>query len=389
MRRLRPAVIVAIFALVAVWVAPGSGTHDPGHPFAGNWTISFQSGRSGTFTFGLVGDAVGLAAMNATFTTAPCEEPSDYYTGTYVDRNQSGAIANTGTLAGCTTGDDRSIYAPYLPSSGVCCGFVTAFLDPSGETFSGSNYFDFDGDAFAFTLVDTFEGTFAGHFPGDGAGETDGGSTDGGGAETPETATVILKNNRFQPAQLTLEADDFLKICNRDAIFHRPFSLVEVHGNAFTRWVAPKKCFTRVMKNPTDKTIAVGIFEDLHASAKLIVLVEPDPDRLDGLPVPQFEGPLPTPPPENPLEVEVNLEEKQFKPPAARGRDGGFLVLCNLDPIIHKPFSISAPNAFTAKLRPRTCLRRMLHNRTQNPIRMLIFDELQAAPRLALTILPR
>ena len=174
MRRLRPAVVFAIFALAAVWVAPGAGNHDQGHPLAGNWTISFQSGRTGTFTFGLVSDAVGLAAMNAafpgaTFSPAPCEEPSDYYTGTYVDRNQQGVIANTGTLAGCTTGDDRSIYVPYLPSSGVCCGFITAFLDPSGETFTGSNYFDFDGDGFAFTLVDTFEGTFAGHFAGDGA----------------------------------------------------------------------------------------------------------------------------------------------------------------------------------------------------------------------------
>ncbi len=171
MRRLRLAVVLAIFALAATWVAPASGTHDVAHPFAGNWTISFQSGRTGTFSFGLVGDAEGLAAMNATFPSFPCEEPSDYYTGTYVDRDQSGAVANTGSLAGCTTGDDRSIYVPYRPSSPACCGFVTAFLDPSGEAFSGSNYWDFDGDAFGFSLVDTFEGTFAGHFAGDGAEE--------------------------------------------------------------------------------------------------------------------------------------------------------------------------------------------------------------------------
>lgn len=171
MRRLRLAVVLAIFALAVTWVAPGSGSHDPAHAFAGNWTISFQSGRSGTFSFGLVGDAEGLAAMNATFPSFPCEEPSDYYTGTYVDRDQSGAVANTGTLAGCTTGDDRSIYVPYRPSSGACCGFVTAFLDPSGEGSLGSNYWDFDGDAFAFSLVDTFEGAFAGHFAGDGAEE--------------------------------------------------------------------------------------------------------------------------------------------------------------------------------------------------------------------------
>jgi hypothetical protein len=171
-RRLRPAIVVAIVAFACGWAVTASATHDQSHPFAGEWTISFASGRSGTFTFRLVGDAEGLAAMNAAFATAPCAEPSDYYVGTYVDRDQSGTIANTGSLAGCTTtDDDRSIYAPYSPSSGVCCGFVTASLDASGETFSGTNYWDFDGDAFAFTPIDTFEGTFAAHVPGDGAEE--------------------------------------------------------------------------------------------------------------------------------------------------------------------------------------------------------------------------
>jgi hypothetical protein len=166
-RGLRP--LLVLLALAALWPPPGSANHDQRHLFAGEWTISFQSGRTGTFSFGLVSDAEGLAAMNATFATAPCEEPSDYYVGTYIDRNQAGVVANTGSLAGCTTGDDRSIYVPYRPSSGVCCGYVTAFLDPSGTTFSGTNYFDFDGDAFAFTVVDTFAGTFAEHFTGDGA----------------------------------------------------------------------------------------------------------------------------------------------------------------------------------------------------------------------------
>ena len=55
MRRLRPAVVVVILALAAVWVAPGSGTHDPAHPFAGNWAISFGLGGTGAFSFGLVG----------------------------------------------------------------------------------------------------------------------------------------------------------------------------------------------------------------------------------------------------------------------------------------------------------------------------------------------
>jgi hypothetical protein len=167
--RLLRLLVVVLLAFSAAWAPSASASHDQSHPFAGEWTISFQSGRTGTFSFGLVTDTEGLAAMKATFETAPCEEPSDYYVGTYVDKNQSGVVANTGTLAGCTTGTDRSIYVPYRPGSGVCCGYVVAFLDVSGKTFSGTNYWDFDGDAFAFSVVDTFQGTFTHHFDGDGA----------------------------------------------------------------------------------------------------------------------------------------------------------------------------------------------------------------------------
>ena len=98
----------------------GASIHDAGHPFAGSWTISFQinPGSPGTFSFGLVGDSAGLAAMNQIFATNPCEEPSDYYTGTFSSGGQSGP------LAGCTTGaDDRSIFARYgagASGTGTC-----------------------------------------------------------------------------------------------------------------------------------------------------------------------------------------------------------------------------------------------------------------------------
>ena len=381
----RGVIALFVFVLAGFLAATSLGSHDPAHPFAGNWTISFQSGGgSGTFSFRLVGDAEGLAAMNATFATGPCEEPSDYYVGTYVD-----GVANTGTLAGCTTGDDRSIYAPYLPSSGVCCGFVIATLGPSGETFSGQNYWDFDGDGL-FSLVDSFEGAFAGHFAGDGAETaTTGGATTDEEASTqpseePESALVILKGKQFRPSEVTLVDGDILKICNRDPFYHRPFSL-DPHGNTFTQSLRPKKCLTRYVYNATAQVIAVGIFDDFHRAEKLIVLVQPG-----GFPEQTFEGMLPSPPADDPREVEVRFEQRQFKPAAVVAKAGSSLVLCYLDPTGGRPFSFSLYNKFSARVRPGACLQRALRNPTDAKLTMRVYDDRFSGDRvrLAVTILP-
>jgi hypothetical protein len=103
---------------------------DAGHPFAGNWTISFQVNGSPRTFASTGGGFCGAAAMNQIFTTNPCEEPSDYYTGTFSSGGQSGP------LAGCTTGaDDRTIFARYSASGGT--GYLQATLGASGATFSG------------------------------------------------------------------------------------------------------------------------------------------------------------------------------------------------------------------------------------------------------------
>ena len=317
--------------------------------------------------------------MNAIFATAPCDEPSDYYTGTYTE---SGTIA--GTIAGCTTGDDRSIYASYSPT-GLCCFYLVASLGPSGETFSGQNYWDFDGDGL-FSLVDSFEGTFAGHFAGDGAGAAT--TTDEEAStqpsEEPESALVILKGKQFRPSEVTLVDGDILKICNRDPFYHRPFSL-DPHGNTFTQSLRPKKCLTRYVYNATAQVIAVGIFDDFHRAEKLIVLVQPG-----GFPEQTFEGPPPSPPADDPREVEVRFEQRQFKPAAVVAKAGSSLVLCYLDPGGGRPFSFSLYNKFSARVKAGACLRRVLRNPTDAKLTMRVYDDRFSGDRvrLAVTILP-
>jgi hypothetical protein len=173
-RSVRGLVALAVVAVAGFVAASAVSSHDPQHRFAGNWAFTFANGTTGTFDLRLVGDAEGLAAMNAIFAVTPCEEPSDYYIGTW------NAIA---PLAGCTTGDDRSIYLVYKIT--VSDQYLVATLDSSGAAFSGQLHSRYSNGPWS--LNTALSGTFTGHFAGDGhvepstttTGTTTGGATDG------------------------------------------------------------------------------------------------------------------------------------------------------------------------------------------------------------------
>jgi Ca2+-binding RTX toxin-like protein len=181
-RAIKLVLALATVLATGVLAAATLGNHDTQHPFAGEWAIKFHNiPDTGTFRFDLLteaegGDVAGQVAMNGIAlqnhsfaTTELCQEPSDYYTGTFEERDQSGAIVSSGTFAGCTTGGGRSIYAPYTVSGGVGYGvYFTASLDSSGGTLQGQLFWDFDGDG-VFLPSGGFDGTFTAHFDGDGS----------------------------------------------------------------------------------------------------------------------------------------------------------------------------------------------------------------------------
>lgn len=87
----------------------------------------------------------------------------------------------------------------------------------------------------------------------------------------------------------------------------------------------------------------------------------------------------------------MNIENRNFRPSAARAKAGSTLSICNLETTRWKPFSFSAHNAFqlAGTLAPGKCLRRTLRNPTDASIAMKIFDEIHARARLTVTVLPR
>ncbi len=166
--------LIALFVVVLAGflAATSLGSHDPEHPFAGNWAVSFQTGftgtvsSTGTFSFAFVDDATGSAAMIKIIPDSDCLEPADYYVGSWSEGSVSG------TLAGCGRPPEFSdVFFAYTDSSGSLAAYVRVSLDPAGQTFSGDRFVDPDGGGNGFDFVGKLEGTFAGHFAGDGAEE--------------------------------------------------------------------------------------------------------------------------------------------------------------------------------------------------------------------------
>jgi hypothetical protein len=186
MRLLRLSVAAAA---ALVLTASASATHDPNHFYSGNWStegeIPFKPTRfSGTIKFTAVTPAAGEAAIQAMGISISTRKqycnartPGQYYVGSYDggigEGYEAGGVQaeRTGTHAGCID-NFSNLYEGYFKNN-ISLGQIE--LRPESGTFSGIWGYgsDFIGSSYK------FNGTFAGHFPGDGA--EDNPDTDGDG----------------------------------------------------------------------------------------------------------------------------------------------------------------------------------------------------------------
>jgi hypothetical protein len=161
--------LLPLVALAGWLAAAGLSSHDPLHPFAGNWNTSYADGGSGTIGFRLVSDAEGVAALEATgFPFAKCQEPTDWYLGTFTRGTESGR------LVGCT-------YEPNLANAGLALKVLLVFdatnvsgladisVANDGASWEGNYFLYGNGPSGGATSFGDGSATFVAHFEGDGA----------------------------------------------------------------------------------------------------------------------------------------------------------------------------------------------------------------------------
>ncbi|MFN2531118.1 MAG: hypothetical protein ABR555_07460 [Pyrinomonadaceae bacterium] len=94
----------------------------------------------------------------------------------------------------------------------------------------------------------------------------------------PKRTSKIPSDLKKDGAELAVRAGDTIKLCNEDSIVYRPFSYSV--DNKFGAAAGPRilrqgECMTYVVKNPTNKPVKFKLFDEIHATQKLYVVVLP------------------------------------------------------------------------------------------------------------------
>jgi hypothetical protein len=101
-------------------------------------------------------------------------------------------------------------------------------------------------------------------------------------AQASETIDVYLSNNQITAQRKTVNHDDFLNICSRDNDFHQPYSTSQY--NKFGSSTAKEKdilkknhCRIVKVKNTSDATVEMVIYDRFNPKASLVLNVTPKP----------------------------------------------------------------------------------------------------------------
>jgi hypothetical protein len=104
-------------------------------------------------------------------------------------------------------------------------------------------------------------------------------TVEGSGGAISETVFRLTDTKTFVPSGATLKDGDSIKICNESPVFHHPFSKSPYNrfGNPDVGRIVLRRgeCMTQVMKNPTNRSIEVHVFCEIHTSEQMTLTVRP------------------------------------------------------------------------------------------------------------------
>jgi len=115
---------------------------------------------------------------------------------------------------------------------------------------------------------------------------------------------ILLQDKQFVPLEATVKDGDTIEICNKDRFFHSPFSFSNYNkfGSSKGMVIRPGECFTHVVRNPTNESICVKLFDEMHSSEKLLLTVLPSSGNAANRPCEKDEEKPPGVTPCNPSE---------------------------------------------------------------------------------------
>jgi hypothetical protein len=102
------------------------------------------------------------------------------------------------------------------------------------------------------------------------------------GKGTAEIPAEMLQQEQNQP-HMAVRSGDTIVLRNRDKVYWRPLS--KTPENQFTtpsKGLAPGQSRTIIAKNTTDKPIRLKIHDDIHAYAKMVIVVLPAGEEEQG-----------------------------------------------------------------------------------------------------------
>jgi len=89
---------------------------------------------------------------------------------------------------------------------------------------------------------------------------------------------INLIGKAYEPHEIKAKPGDTIRICNKDRIFHSPFSYTKFNqfGSPKGLQIKPGECVSLIVQNPTKTDLCVQLRDEIHSMEKGIVVVSPE-----------------------------------------------------------------------------------------------------------------
>jgi hypothetical protein len=242
---------LALGGLVALGVSAAASQNGT-QLWSGDWTTS-------TGAFGLRHDTAGVGApLLKAIGGKPCAPPSDYFDGGYYDPPIPPGDA--GKLRGCTKAPYRLVgrYQSDYRASNAGSFDITIVGAAARNTFKGT--YTPDGGKPV-----PWSGSFQKDFAGDGANDPLAGANAGPAGAGTAHLEWKWAHGYFTPLIATLKNHATVRLCNSGDTYTKPFTLSGDTTLPKNLSLAPGRCVSFTVHNPTKGTIRIRFGDDIHS----------------------------------------------------------------------------------------------------------------------------